>query len=427
MELQTTDLDHESQYILDCCSEDETIDNGSYSALRLFGDRPTIVQIIKDTPVDLRGPYPWRMSLGDRLAAYGAQIIAQMPIEDQGVYAAASLVGLIRRRNSSAEYLASSAISDLVEGGWCQPFHRPPRSKDRLTPYGKDLRRLMAPAWIRRYVKRDEHSQLLRRDASIILERTAHIPPSAIVADFAVIERDSEALRRRRMDREAIARAGLAVGMPLEEAVNLPHNPGALKKYLRVARKDLRAARKSAKKAALMAERIAGAEAVSKFVKGERVEIMGASAGYAVRSKRSSVYGSGHGALDIDVLSPERVKLGELCFYVEDTPVIDQMIAIALHCAAGDELEILEIANVISVTPEGAGHPLLAGRGELPVAQYRIIDAGTGREFIPETPREKINMRNAAYYAETGALWRECLGIHMFGRKTKMVERLVPN
>lgn len=424
-DLQSCEIDAKTLYVLDLCCEDDTIDSGASVALRLYGNRPIIRDIIANTPVCVRDPYPWRQNISSRLTDYADGLIADLPRARRGELGAVAMIHLHHVRCSTATYQASAAISDMVEGGWCKSYNRPPRAKDRLTPYGKDWRRLTAPGWIRRYVKRDDESARLRRFASRVLVRLADLPLDMIRGDISSFQTEFDAVRQRSRAREATFRVGMAAGLSFEEAADLSEGRSS-KRLLVLARKAkaaLRERRKVIKRAAGLAQAVVGREALAGFASGTGALIMGETAGFYVRPALSLTT-VGHGALDIDVLSPEREVLGKLCFFINGTPAIDQLTAIGLHCAAGAEQDIIDIANVVSVTVSGAGHPLLM-RKEKPSPTVRIFDAATGIEHTV-TPEEQINWRNDDYVAKTGHIWRECLGIHMMGhRHLKLMEGLV--
>lgn len=56
------------------------------------------------------------------------------------------------------------------------------------------------------------------------------------------------------------------------------------------------------------------------------------------------------------------VELGGLCLYFEDTPVLDQLAALAMHVQAGEERDLVADGNLYSVTQYGLSHPILVGR-----------------------------------------------------------------
>lgn len=413
--LQTSEIHPEDLYVLDCCCEDDTIDAGTSVVLRLYGDRSIIRDCVANTPVAI-GPYPWRQSIGERMMSYADQIIAELPASRRGELAACSLIHMHHIRVSTSEYLACAAISDIVEGGWCQNYKRPPQGwgTDRLYPYFKDHRRLHSPQWIRRYVKRDDEAHRLRRFARRVLDRASAVPMDMVRGDICRFEADFTAVKERQRERDRLFRASMALGLDFEDAANLAHggdkSERALSQVLKRDRSVLKTRRRVLKRAARTAECVVGRDVVSAFARGERAVVMGETAGFAVRAR--NLHASGHGAVEIDVLSPDQKTLGELCFYIEDTPALDQLTAIALHCAAGCENEIIETANIISVTAAGAGHPLLMKPnppGIMPGAP--IVDAEA--------------VRNSIYVQETGHIWSHALGAHMLGKYLTVTERLV--
>lgn len=58
-----------------------------------------------------------------------------------------------------------------------------------------------------------------------------------------------------------------------------------------------------------------------------------------------SAKGRAHTPYDLSVLTKDDVFISKLCVYFNDTPVLDQLLAMALFVEAGEELKVLEKAN----------------------------------------------------------------------------------
>ena len=58
-----------------------------------------------------------------------------------------------------------------------------------------------------------------------------------------------------------------------------------------------------------------------------------------------SAKGRAHTPYDLSVLTKDDIFIAKLCVYFNDTPVLDQLLALALFVEAGDELQVLEKAN----------------------------------------------------------------------------------
>ncbi|MBC8737131.1 hypothetical protein F6X40_09960 [Paraburkholderia sp. UCT31] len=61
--------------------------------------------------------------------------------------------------------------------------------------------------------------------------------------------------------------------------------------------------------------------------------------------ERRSVPGMSHTPFNLSVLTKDNVHVTNLCVYVSDSPVLDQVLALSMFVHNGDELEILEKAN----------------------------------------------------------------------------------
>lgn len=81
-----------------------------------------------------------------------------------------------------------------------------------------------------------------------------------------------------------------------------------------------------------------------------------------------SAKGRAHTPYDLSVLTKDDVFISKLCVYFNDTPVLDQLLAMALFVEAGEELKVLEKANFYgfssdwrpAMTAITTAHPSLA-------------------------------------------------------------------
>lgn len=421
MKLQSTPLDTDSEYVLDCCCDDEDIDQSASMALRLYGDRARIKDIVENTPVVVRqevSPSGWRRNIAGRLCAYADELIEHLTIPQQGMLYGLGLVHLRHVVTRGAEHLAFWALGDMVEGGYAQNYNRPARSKDGVTPYAKDARRARAPNFIRRYVKR-EACPHWRPLANSVIRRGVHLPRSAIVADVEIATKLLDEQRQRINAHHAQQWDEVEhrrnQGQPLDIAVTL--KPGVRKRWRSRARDKQRVMKRAAKTAVS----VLGEQAVANFAKGKEVMIVGEQAAYRVKPRRG-LSDLGHGALDLTLCDPVSLQsLASLCFYIEKTPTLDQLTAIGLHAAAGEELDILKTANVTAVMRDGIGHPLLASRMPEPARAIDEMIAHIGRapaaEIVTDrrSIRERRGMRDAQYFADTQDIWIDAVGVYMLG------------
>ncbi len=119
---------------------------------------------------------------------------------------------------------------------------------------------------------------------------------------------------------------------------------------------------------------------VMTLTRGEPVFLTGAY--FEWRFYITNFYRAGHGGLNITLRDKAGNSLADLCLYFEDTPVIEQVAAIAMHLACGEEQELLTTGNVSNVTSAGAIHPLIAER-----MKKRSDDAEDLEQFIGRATR----------------------------------------
>jgi hypothetical protein len=154
----------------------------------------------------------------------------------------------------------------------------------------------------------------------------------------------------------------------------------------------------------------------------------------------------GHSAIALEALAPNGETLADLCFYVDETPAIDQLTAVALHVAAGEEQDIVSAANLITTSPAATGHPIFVQKRSEQAAELadmvRRHDRGEGVIFdnngnpmplprgrrrlldlMAEGPcfREMAKERDDNYWHETKDIWTEAVQVYMLGPQWRKV------
>lgn len=109
--------------------------------------------------------------------------------------------------------------------------------------------------------------------------------------------------------------------------------------------------RKVLKKSAQFLKSLVGRETASLFIGGSKIEIEGKRFIFSV--KVDSLYSQNYGALDISILEKStKDYLCKLCWYVEETPALDQVSALVLAVQADCEDSIIKIGNSFSLKHE---------------------------------------------------------------------------
>lgn len=423
LELQHKPLFHETEYALDVMLDQMQIDAASAMALRLYGDRQAINEIVDNPPTRdacLESYAEWNRHKNRAavvLGRYGEDLISKMPLERQGSMASIALVHMDHVTRSVGEFLANWAVGDLVEGGYGEQFHRPPRAqRGTAMPYKKDWRRLHAPNWIRRYVKHSQDARGYREMCQRVARRVTSLDQASIGggiddfrAEFALANDRRCAYEKAEMDQ---ARIRWAAEVPLGtvgDGCVVTLKP----KYFGWARKRRHTQRKIARRGIATAETIVGRDKTAAFVRGESVVIEGINLDLAVK-RRGSVTGTGHSAVALEALSKDGQRLADLCFYIDQTPAIDQLTAVALHLEAGAEDEIIKSANIIASTLAGLDHPSFeAKRSE------RAAEAVRWNAYPHIAPSfiEMAHERDQMYWQSTKHIWTESLGVFLLGHK----------
>lgn len=337
------------QYILDSAVDLGELDGLSHVALNLLGERLQIMQLIDEpAPCYSDRRLAARQDMCYRLSEYARTVVGALDTPHQRAFVAKSLIAERHRSHELAEILASWNYEDSTVGGALQPFRRGAvRLRRDGTPTPRVLRRLRSPEAIRRYVRGDpaasvqHHARLAHGIAA--LPWPDH-PSEARLLD--PLFEAQEGARNRRRERA------------MQEFVN---RHGAVGK----SRKKIGSHRKLLARSATTSARLLGDAPTRAFLRGEAVSIP--TAGdliFQVRSERTSALGPG--AVRVSLAATRGERLANLCLYFDDTPPLDQLVAIALHAEAGNAEELLSAGNLFDLTEAGAAHPALRDRARSP-------------------------------------------------------------
>ena len=120
-------------------------------------------------------------------------------------------------------------------------------------------------------------------------------------------------------------------------------------------RKGTKARQKVLKKSSSFLSRLIGKEDATAFIRGDAIDVMGQR--YTFRLKKKNIVTVGHGGFQISVIDQKTDnRLVDLCWYLPETPALDQLAALVMHVKVGDEEEILRVANHLSITQEARTH-----------------------------------------------------------------------
>lgn len=402
LELQTSGIHPESQYVLDGSIELGEIDAGSAVIIEMYGDRRML-----DTVVDNAAA----RRIGRELLSFADDIFRR--IDDQDDRDAITAMGLLHARHMTGEIArcaAEWAIADMVEGG-CERYFRDEirARRDGITPLKRDLRRLKSADWIKRYLKRNDELVRNRQRVRHVLDRNGSIPSKETMVDgVSRLFEKIAAYRRQTMERQQrqwqAAREAIAGGTEFRD---IARNPAKTKAGIRAYRKRVR-------RAAATASSFLGPEAVSRFARGEMVIMKGQNLSFGVKSS-GLLGGLGHGQINLTALDTGSEKpLANLCLFFPNTPALDQLTAIKLHLDAGMEQEIVQDANILGLTAEGVGHPLLLRKKAEQEERYRQTEEGRMGSSLALR-----RARDVAYFEHTKHLWVPIAEIFALGEKVR--------
>lgn len=349
MEPRPHQLPPDQRYCIDTAFEQGEIGPFAHQTLHLYGD-PASLDSILDRPRSGRGwLHGGRGAIAIELDEYAHWIATFLNEATLRMLFASHLLIERARLTSDGHTMAFMRYEDETRGGANLPFRDHPRCRRDHTAAPRAMRKLTSPKAIRRYVKHSEPGigLLYRRP---MIERLRRLPwPASLDEACPLVEIMEQQLRAHRLEADRRWRAFFD-----ERSGSLPR-PG---------RPFLRAERKMIRKSAGVAAGFVGERAVSTFVHGGTVALVGALARYEVSLHARLADCRGHGALSVAAFDPGGARLGNICVFFERTPPLDQLAALAMYIAAGEERAILERGNFFNVTAAGACHELVRAKQE---------------------------------------------------------------
>lgn len=395
------------------------IDPVSVYTLMLYGDRQFCAGRAEAFAQRFGNPEHFsirRTRLVNELIAHADTLIPHIPAPVWAGLLRSAVVDLNLTIRETAEWMCGWAVEDACEGGASLPFRRAPRAglPRSWWPTKKAQRRLRSPRFMRNYMHTlkeiPRYCETARRAFRLIAGQRIGTYEEE-VGFFDLLERQGDSTLPVPNHRRQLLNWASEQGL-------VQFVKGRKKKRLQHVR------RKKLSRAATFAAELLGPKKVGEFIRGEYVEIQGQDLTFLVGRQTQHLEQCGHGCLSIALKATmSRTPLGVICFYIEGTPVLDQLAAIALHAEAGTEREILAISNVVAVTSAGADHPFMMERRTAALAA--VIQNPPDPE--PEEPplvlgrpyhdaRDIWERRRAWYWEETGQQWVSIFKTALFGR-----------
>ena len=390
----------EVEYFLDSAQEQAEMDACSAMTLRLYGDDVVMLPIVTQKFEN----YHVRREHCLTLIEMADDILVRLPEKRRAGLVHTGLRNITYEIINLAEMISSWAIDDAVEGGAFDPFRDQVRSRKGII-FKNTMRQLRSPRYARRYVKRRAgEASHLKQLAQIMVRRAAALPGPALQDQSLTHD----------------WRAQLNWSQVRTAAVHLD----AERKKRKVILRSLRAATS-----------IVGTETVSAFLRGEEIKLIGSESILVVR-KRGLLTDTGHGCLSVGLLDRSGTRLADLCTFVEDTPCLDQLSAFALWMASGEDREVIKTANVIDVTNEGRGHPLLIRPSRDLICEQAMAELimrlgpeqadqiiamiegkrnPRGKVFVRQLTYEQHQARNKAYWEEMRGHYIEAMMVLVIG------------
>jgi hypothetical protein len=380
-----------AQLRLDSLVSQSVLTSGAYLAIQLYGERGELYSR-DDKPGGI-----YRSAAA--IEAYGVELINQQSDGRRQAFAMLSIESLNRYVQLIVDFVAHSRFEDMTVGGCLEPRRRKNAMDRRGRISNKQARRLQSPKAIRRYVKREREVQHLRELLALVLsirapadERDRSELPDVVALYNEEVERQR---RRQIIDRETWA--------------TMHKTP----KRLRIERQR---SRQIIKRGLPLASSIVGEDRLRSFVRGDEIAIPGEAVILLLKAQ-SSLGSIGHGGIGVTFADLTGRKLARGCIYHEKTPTIDQLTAFTLAMQAGDEAELIETANLFHIEPGGEGHPLIAKRVR------EAIEHGRVRYMGGEIEKTVFEAGRAEHMRKMGAIYKDAIEVHVFGRRSVNLSR----
>lgn len=421
-ELRLAPLPGYAEYFLDCAVESYELDACSHTVLRLFGDEKEITAIVEppapitstelvDLLAGVQNESRQRYDRCEQLTDLADQVLTRLDPELAGGLVYHGLIEIPRRIEDLAQTLSSWAVTDETVGGDMKPFRkrRDGSNDERVNRYDDPpprlARRLASPRFVRNYIRNNDSVPALVDVAERSISRTKLVPPELLRSRFGEVIK----LMGRQRDAERMQRF-----QEMEDARSPRPKPLPDPK------------RKLLRRAAAIAETVIGSELTRAFVKGDEVELPGNQVSLVI-ARRGSLAAIGHGNVAVAVKDPiSGEQLAQLCVYFEDTPALDQLTAFALHMQAGLEEELINTANITSLTERGTTHPLFQERARKHQEQLtRADEICFGPRSFSASSWERDRARSERYWLKTGSLWTERLSTYVLGRRQRWLQEAI--
>jgi hypothetical protein len=205
----------------------------------------------------------------------------------------------------------------------------------------KGLRRIRSDRYLSRIISQDPSTRdVVEIGKSLVANcKMDDLRPDTISTAFDITNRAREKVREEQSRLDRAARKAILGGMTEKRAE--------------------RSRRRVIRRSLSFLERIIGEDNARIFVSGDRITATGQHF-QLIMKKNHRLSTSGHGSLEIEVADSNGIVLSNLCLYLEDTPVMDQVAAFAMDMRSGGEAEIISKGNLYKIRDEAHANARLA-------------------------------------------------------------------
>lgn len=295
--------------------------------------RPRVIESDHAGQASQVGMFPGRFE--DRAEAEYLKHRPRLTPRQRAVCSMEGLLGMSYHCEEMARHVAGAMLHPIPDGGLTKRVRR----------------HLVAPAAIRRFVKRDRLCDRWRTKCKALIRRGRE--------DLGSVPRDKYDNVRAWIDEERAGQRALHEELQERIRAQIGSGPvshgeyeaayeraiGTRRLLDRKRHKALRGRRRAAWKGYQLLSRLVSPETARMFLGGDCVTIEGQRFTFHIK-KQHRASTMGHAGLQIELAERGGKVLSNLCLYWQDTPAIDQVAAIAMHVAAGEEDELIETGNL---------------------------------------------------------------------------------
>jgi hypothetical protein len=184
--------------------------------------------------------------------------------------------------------------------------------------------------------------------------------------------------------------------------------------------------KKILKRAVKIASSVLGVHAVSALARGDKINVEGPNMTLQMQ-KSGFLTDMGMHAIDVAMLDHSGELLAKLCVYQDKVPAIDQAVGFALMVQSGMEKELVDEANIVTLTPAGQSNIIIAERQQRALQSVERMGApalNCAQRNRIQFGHDQDRWWHRKYWEETKHIWIDTVTAAVLGPHRKMFNAL---